>query len=122
MNKVLLIDDEALVLRLFKRIFTPVTGFELSTAWDGMEGLQKIKEVKPDLVLLDIRMPKIDGLEVLRRIKADKEIARIPVIMLTNLSDTKLVSEAVSLGARGYLIKTNYKPDEILELVRSTLN
>ncbi|MDD5342577.1 MAG: response regulator [Patescibacteria group bacterium] len=122
MKTILLIEDDLSLTRMYQRIFDENSGFILKIAWDGEEGLRSAKTVMPDLVLLDIILPKIDGIEVLRRIKKDIKTMGIPVIMLTNLSDSVNVADAITLGARGYLVKANYTPDEILQQVRDFLN
>ena len=121
MKKILLIDDETIILRLYQRIFTEENGFQLDLAKSGEEGLQKIKQNKPDLILLDIRMPKIHGIEVLRLIKQDNDMADIPVLMLTNIDKKETVADAISLGAKSYLVKTSHRPDEIVQKVRDAL-
>lgn len=119
--KILLVDDEELVVQMYERIFTKGNGYLLETAKDGQEGLEKIKETKPDLVLLDILMPKIHGIDVLQLMKKDDTIARIPVLILTNLDEPGRMDQALSLGAQGYLVKSNYKPDEVMAKVEDIL-
>lgn len=122
MPKILLIEDDSLVTRMYQRLFTEDSGFQLIIAKDGQEGLKILKETAPDLILLDIIMPKIDGIEVLKRIKKDEETADIPVLMLTNLNEPTPVADAISLGARGYLVKSNYMPSEVMQQVKDILN
>ena len=96
-------------------------GFEVSLASDGEKGLKLIKEKNPDLVLLDIIMPKMDGFEVLKQIKADKKTKSIPVILLTNLSQKDEVKKGLELGAVDYLIKAHFMPSEVVKKIKSAL-
>ena len=80
-----------------------------------------IKEKRPDLILLDIILPKKDGFEILKIIKADKELKDIPVILLTNLSQKDEVKKGLKLGAQGYLIKAHFMPSEVVKKIKQTL-
>lgn len=93
-------------------------GFEVISAHDGKEAIEKIKDKKPDLIVLDILMPKMDGKEVLKKIKSQKELKTIPVIVLTNVGEQDSVKEVLNLGANDYLIKSNFTPDEVVEKVK----
>ena len=104
MLKIITIDDDPIVRTLIKKTFTSI-GFEVITAADGFEGLQAIEKYHPDIIFLDIMMPIIDGIEVLKRIKAKPQIANIPVIMFTAVSDGQMVVESSKFGAEDYIIK-----------------
>ncbi|MDD5342578.1 MAG: response regulator [Patescibacteria group bacterium] len=121
MAKILLIEDDPLMVRMYQRKFK-ADGHDLGIALDGEEGLVKVREFKPDLVLLDIMMPKLDGLEVLKRMKADSKLKSIPVILLTNLGASEEdVNRGLELGAVAYLIKSEYQPDEVVTKVKEIL-
>ncbi|MBC7074307.1 response regulator, partial [Candidatus Parcubacteria bacterium] len=92
-------------------------GFEVFEAQDGAEGLQKIKEIKPNLVLLDLILPEKDGFEVLEEKKRDEEIKNIPVIVLSNLGQKEEIDKALALGATDYMVKANFSPNEIVEKI-----
>ena len=96
-------------------------GFEVVEAPEGEGGLVKMKEEKPDLVLLDLILPGIDGFEVLHRAKEDAELKGIPVIILSNLGQKDDVQKGVDLGAVDYLIKAHFTPGEIVEKIKVTL-
>ena len=96
-------------------------GFEVSLARDGEKGLKAIIEKKPDLVLLDIILPKLDGFEVLKRARADKAGKNIPVILLTNLSQKDEVKKGLDLGAIDYLIKAHFMPSEVVKKIKQSL-
>lgn len=96
--------------------------FEVTSAYDGEEALVKIKEVKPDVIVLDIMMPKLDGIGVVWELKADAELSKIPVVMLTNLSDPATVSKILEAGVTDYLLKSEQSIDEIVSKVTEVMN
>lgn len=96
-------------------------GYEILTAIDGEEGMAQIKEKRPDLVLLDLILPGIDGFEVLSRMKSEPDLAKIPVVILSNLGQKEEVERGLKLGAVDYMIKAHFTPREIIEKVNSVL-
>ncbi|KKW29584.1 MAG: hypothetical protein A3K06_01980 [Candidatus Doudnabacteria bacterium RIFCSPHIGHO2_01_52_17] len=118
--KVLVVEDEEILLTGLKEELES-GGYTVQGASDGVEGLEKTKSFKPDLILLDLLMPKMDGMEMLQKLKADSSTRDVPVVILTNLSDYEKISEALSLGAMDYLVKANYKLEDLLEKVRTVL-
>lgn len=119
-KKILFIEDERTLHKTFFELFNQ-EGYELISAYDGEEGLKLAKEKKPDLILLDLILPKKHGLVVLEEIKKDEKIKDIPVIVLTNLEDVQTLEKALSLGATTYLVKAEYSLDEVLEKIKKTL-
>lgn len=97
-------------------------GFEVTPAYDGEEAIAKIKEIKPDVVVLDIMMPKLDGIGVVWEMKADSGTADIPVVMLTNLSDPTTISKILEAGVTDYLLKSEQSIDQIVEKVNEVMN
>jgi len=120
MAKILIVEDDPLISRMYQKIFT-FEGHEVVTAGDGEEGLVLARSDHPTLILLDVMMPKLNGLEVLERLKADPELEKIPVVMLTNLSSEKVAETALSKGAVKYIIKSEYEPKEIADMVKEIL-
>lgn len=120
-KKILVVEDDKFLRDLTIRKLLG-EGFEVLDAMDGEDGLKKIKEGKPDLVLLDLILPGIDGFEVLSRKKEDSSIASIPVIILSNLGQKEEVEKGLKLGAIDYLIKAHFTPGEIIEKVKSVLH
>ena len=120
MAKILLIEDDKLMLRLYQKAFG-FENYEVETAVNGEEGLAKVKSGKPDLILLDIMMPKMHGLEVLDRLKADPEVKDIPVVILTNLAGEEDAETALAKGAVKYIIKSEHKPKEVVDAVKQVL-
>lgn len=120
MKKILFIEDERALQKTLGDLLRG-EGYEVQSAYDGETGLEMVKTEKPDLILLDLILPKLHGFDVLKRIKEDPEIRDIPLIVLTNLEDMGDVEKALELGATTYLVKANYSLDEVLEKVRKAL-
>lgn len=117
---IMIIEDDSFVMDIYKTKLSQ-DGFSVVEAENGTEALKKLKNIKPDLILLDIIMPYMDGLEVLKKIKESEETKNIPVILLTNLSQKEEVNKGMELGARDYLIKSHFTPSEVLEKIKSCL-
>lgn len=112
MAKVLIIEDEPLVVRMYEKSLR-FDKHEVSTALNGLEGLEKIKSERPDIILLDVMMPQMNGMQVLEEMAKDPAIKDIPVIMLTNLSGKHDAELAMSKGALEYWVKKDAKPQEL---------
>lgn len=113
MPTILLVDDDAEMLRLYKMILEEE--FDVLTAQNGNKALEVIKESHPELVLLDVMMPNMNGIEVLEHIKANPETAATNVVMFTNLADENYKQAALDKGAKKYLIKSEFEPDDLLK-------
>ncbi|OGD31063.1 hypothetical protein A2W39_02985 [Candidatus Azambacteria bacterium RIFCSPHIGHO2_01_46_10] len=96
-------------------------GFDVSIAADGNEGMEKIAQEKPDVVLLDIILPGIDGFEILKKMQADPELSKIPIMLLTNLGQQEDIERGLRLGAKGYLIKAHFTPSEIVDKIKAVI-
>ena len=118
--KVLVVEDEEILLTALREELA-TGGYDVEGAGDGQEGLEKVESFKPDLVLLDLVMPKMDGMEMLQRLKGNPATKDVPVVILTNLSDYERISEALSLGAMDYLVKANYKLEDLLDKVKTVV-
>lgn len=119
--KILLVEDDPFLLSMYSVKFE-LEGFTVMTAEDGEKGLNMAKKEEPDIILLDIMLPKMDGFEVLKELKKDEKMKKIPVILLTNLSQKKEVSQGLSLGADDYLIKAHFMPSEVVEKILKVIN
>src|SRR5688572_12699410 len=117
---VLLVEDDRFLRRAAEATLRQ-SGFTVVTAADGEEALRQAGAARPDIVLLDLIMPKLQGFEVLRRLKDDPATATIPVIVLSNLGQENDVKQAMELGATAYFIKSNLSLQELVEQVRGTL-
>ena len=117
---ILVIEDEEPLRRVLKDILT-VEGYSIIETKDGMEGLEMALKEHPDLILLDIVMPKMDGLEMLKQLRTDEWGKTAPVIVLTNLSDNEDVAKAMESEAFEYFVKTDIKIDEVIAKIREKI-
>ena len=117
---ILIIEDDKFLKELIVRKLTE-EGFGVSEAVDGEEGIKKIKEEKPDLVLLDLILPGIDGFEVLSQMRKESALSSIPVIILSNLGQKEDVEKGLKMGAVDYLIKAHFTPGEIIDKIKAAL-
>jgi DNA-binding response OmpR family regulator len=119
-NKILFIEDESALQETFGDLLSR-EGYEVIKALDGDSGLRLAKSEKPDLILLDLILPRMNGFEVLEGIRKEDDIKDIPVIILTNLESAGDVQKAIEFGAKDYLVKANYKMEEVLEKIKTAL-
>jgi DNA-binding response OmpR family regulator len=119
-KKILIIEDDRFLRELIKMKLEKEK-YTVIEAVDGEEGERKIKEEKPDLVLLDLILPGIDGFEVLSRIKEDPALSSIPVIILSNLGQKEEIEKGLKLGAIDFLVKAHFTPGEIIEKIKGIL-
>jgi len=120
MKKVLIIEDEDIIIDLLEKKLIQ-EGYEVSTAHNGEEGLKMVKQIKPDIVLLDIVMPKKSGYEVMEEMNKDPELKKIPIIIISNSGQPVELDKAKELGARDWLIKTEFDPNEVAEKVKKQI-
>ena len=117
---ILFIEDESALQKTFGEILKQ-EGYEMISALDGEIGLRLAESKKPDLILLDLILPKIHGFDVLKKLKQDEETKNIPVIVLTNLEEIRDVDMALEIGATTYLVKAQYSLEEIVEKIKKAL-
>lgn len=117
---VLIIEDDKFLRELLVRKLK-TTGFNVSFAVDGESALKKLKEEIPQLILLDLVLPGIDGFEVLKQVKKNARTKKISVIILSNLGQQEEVERGIRLGASDYLIKAHFTPDEIIQKAKRVL-
>ena len=120
---VLIVEDDPSMMRLYSDVFY-LSGYKVEKAFNGEDGLKKVKEVMPAVILLDVMMPKMDGIKVLEHLKADKKTRNIPVVMLTNIAkDTLGAAEAaLKKGAVRYIVKSDHEPDQVVGIVEEVLS
>lgn len=119
-ERILIVEDTDLLRRMYRdRLMQD--GYEVVDAADGLAGLAVLREQPVDLILLDLIMPRMGGLQVLEAVKADPRTQAIPVVILTNLGEESTIEQAVSLGAADYLIKNQSRPADVSEKVALTL-
>ncbi len=119
--KVLIIEDESALLEVLADKFRRES-FVVFTSSDGEEGLRNALKHKPDIVVLDIVMPSMDGLTMLKKLREDKWGNNVPVLILSNLSDPEQINEATGRGRVEYLVKSNWGLDDVVLKVQQTLN
>lgn len=115
-KKILIIEDEEIIVNLLKRKLER-EGYKVKVACDGVDGLEKMKEDKPDLVLLDIVMPRMGGFEVMEKMRGDKDLKALPVIIISNSGQPVELDKAKELGAQDWLIKTEFDPQDVIDKV-----
>lgn len=120
MSKILIIEDDKFLRELIVSKLS-MEKFEILEAVDGEEGIKKIQSEKPNLILLDLILPGIDGFEVLSKMKQDVSLKSIPVIILSNLGQRDDVEKGLKLGAVDYLVKAHFTPNEIIDKVKAIL-
>ncbi len=120
MKKILFIEDESALQKTFGEILSQ-EGYEMISALDGEAGLRLAKTKKPDLILLDLILPRVHGFDVLKQLKEDPKTKEIPVIVLTNLEGIEDVDKALELGATTYLVKAQYSLEEVVEKIKKAL-
>lgn len=120
-KKILIVEDEEPLSAVLKDSLSS-EGFAVTTASDGAQGLQAALDQKPDLILLDIIMPKLDGLSMLRQLRTYDAGRTIPVIVMSNLSDSKEVHEALANGARDFMVKSDWAVSDLVATIRRHLN
>jgi DNA-binding response OmpR family regulator len=120
LKKILFIEDESALQRALTGALSE-RGYQVLSALDGEIGARIAREELPDLILLDLILPKKDGFEVIKELRQNSATGRIPILILSNLEGSTEVERALSLGATNYLVKTNYKLEEVVEKIKSLL-
>lgn len=119
-KNILIVEDDEFFRELMVKKLTS-SGFVVSEAVDGRKGIKKVQDGKPDLVLLDLLLPDVDGYEVLSTIKGDSKTSSIPVVILSNLSSKEDIEKGLKLGASDFLIKSQFESEEIIAKIKSFL-
>lgn len=119
-NRILIVEDDQMIASMYKTKFE-AEGFECLMASNGAIGLEMAKKEKPDLVMLDVMLPQLDGFSILKEIKSDSKIKKTPVIMLTNLGTEEDKVKGQKMGAADYLVKASLTPAEISKKIKEYL-
>lgn len=120
-DKILLVEDSKVVQQMYRNKLT-FEQFNVLTADNGMEAIKILSQEKPDLILLDLMMPIMDGYKVLQVVKTDPRLANIPVLVFSAKGQSEEVEKALNLGAAGYIVKATTKPNEVVEQIRKVLS
>jgi DNA-binding response OmpR family regulator len=116
MNKKILLADDEEDIKIVLRMFLESRGYAVCTAYDGLDAIDQAKNEKPDVVLLDVMMPLLDGFEVCKKLKADPATAAIPVIMLSAASHAEMIQKGLNAGAIDYMIKP-FEPEKLDQML-----
>lgn len=120
MSKILIIEDDPILSKMYQKIFES-ENHEVIMGDDGVDGFEKAKTVNPEIILLDIMMPKMNGLQMLAKLKETEGTKNIPVVMLTNLAGVEESKKALALGALQYIIKSEFNPSEVEHMIKNLL-
>jgi CheY-like chemotaxis protein len=120
MRKILLVEDDPAISRLYQKAFA-LQGYEVVVAKDGEEGLIMAINSQPQIILLDVMMPKMNGIELLDALRATPQTQNIPVVVYTNLGSEKDEETILSKGAVKYLVKSDYDPQQVVEIINQVL-
>lgn len=120
MMKVLIVEDDPIMLKIYIKKFQ-LAGFDVDSAQDGEAGLNKVKTIMPDMVLMDVMLPKLNGIEAMEKAKADPATANVPFLILTNLSTTDDADTAIKKGAIAYIVKSDVTPAQVVVKVKELL-
>src|SRR6266404_880918 len=121
MKKILIIEDDQIVANIYRNKFC-LAGFQVEVALDGQAGLQMVRTFLPDAVILDLMLPKMPGVELMKHIRAEPNFAHVPIIVFSNTYMTDMVQQAWKAGATKCLSKANCTPKQVIEVVRGTLS
>ncbi|MEX0616680.1 MAG: response regulator transcription factor [Candidatus Woykebacteria bacterium] len=116
--KILLVDDDPSCLKLYKLKFE-LDGFDVRVAKDGKEGLEKAIADAPNIILLDIKIPEMDGLELLKNLKNTESLSNTSVVVFSNFDDQELIEKSLSIGAKDYIVKSQFTPEEISTKIKT---
>jgi two-component system, OmpR family, response regulator VicR len=120
MRKILIVEDERALNEAY-RLVLEREGYDINTAFDGQEALEKFNNLQPDLVLLDLRMPKLDGVGFLRKLQPKQNHPKVKIIIFSNFDDQKEIDQAFKYGATRYILKAWSSPKELVKIVKDTL-
>ncbi len=121
MKTIFLVEDDPVVVKVYAAKFQR-EGFRVELAEDGLVAMKKLLQVKPDIIVLDLMMPKLNGVDVLKYIRATPELKKTPVIILSNAHMTSLAQEAAEVGAEKALLKSSCTPSQLIEIINHILS
>lgn len=116
-NKILIVEDDPLLTNMYKTKFES-EGYVVTVAQDGLEGLTTAKKESFDLIILDIMMPQLSGIDLLEKLRATQKGKKVPVVILTNLASEDEENKAASLGVKEYLVKADQTPSQLVEIIK----
>lgn len=121
MAKILIVEDDEFLSDLYLHTFL-FGGFDTQVACNGLDGYEKANQMMPDLIFMDIMMPKMNGIDLMKKLKSEEHTKNIPIIILSNFSDEALAKEAMAQGALAYIIKSEYEPKQVIQVANDWLS
>src|SRR3954464_5492219 len=121
MKKILIVEDDQIVANIYRNKFS-VEGFQVEIALDGESGMEMMRSFRPDAVILDLMLPRLSGVEMMKKIRAEPDCQQLPVVVFSNTYLTNMVQEAWKAGATKCLSKANCTPKQVIEVLRTTMN
>lgn len=118
--KILIIEDDRYISKMYQ-LKLSLEGYDVQVSENGRQGVDKVKEFMPDIILLDILMPELDGFEVLKIVKSEDTTKDIPVLIMSNLGQEDHIQKGMQLGAIGYIVKSQYTPSKVVDKIKETL-
>lgn len=119
-GKILIIEDDRYILKMYQ-LKLSLEGYTVDIAENGKDGVEKVKEFMPDIILLDILMPEMDGFEVLKIVKGETETKDIPILIMSNLGQEDHIQKGMALGAVGYVVKSQFTPSKVVEKIKEVI-
>lgn len=119
-GKILIVEDDRYISKMYQ-LKLSLEGYEVQVAENGKQGVDKVKEMMPNIILLDILMPELDGFEVLKIVKSDEATKDIPVLIMSNLGQEDHIQKGMQMGAVGYIVKSQFTPSKVVEKIKETL-
>lgn len=120
-GKILIIEDDRYISKMYQ-LKLSLEGYDVQVADNGRTGVDKVKEFMPDIILLDILMPELDGFEVLQIIKSEEATKAIPVLIMSNLGQEDHIQKGMEMGAIGYIVKSQFTPSKVVENIKEVLS
>ncbi len=118
--KILIVEDDRYISKMYQ-LKLSLDGFDVQVADNGRIGIEKVKELHPDIVLTDILMPEMDGFDVIKAIKGDPELATTPILIMSNLGQEDHIQKGLELGALGYIVKSQFTPSKVVDKIKEVL-
>jgi DNA-binding response OmpR family regulator len=119
-GKILIIEDDRYISKMYQ-LKLSLEGYDVQVAENGKQGIDKVKEMMPNVILLDILMPELDGFEVLKIVKSDDVTKDIPVLIMSNLGQEDHIQKGLQMGAIGYIVKSQFTPSKVVDKIKETL-
>jgi DNA-binding response OmpR family regulator len=119
--KILIVEDDRYISKMYQ-LKLSLDGFDVQVADNGRIGIEKAKEMQPDIILTDILMPEVDGFEVIRTLKEDSVLKNIPILIMSNLGQEDHIQKGLQLEAMGYIVKSQYTPSKVVDKIKEILS